>query len=322
MFIRSNTHRALSYIFAFVALGLLLGYDNAFAATSVGTVTEIPGMKGKVTINDRGKAKIHTYAFSPLNSTTHIIETADGLVVVDAQMTLSDTNEAIAYVRSLNKPIRRLIVSHSHPDHWLGLGEWGDAPSAAIADVKTYLNGEKGAALYQGFKEGIPPYRKLGAALSDKQGSIANELPESEKLIGLDFLYEKVVDGEADTQLLIKLPELKTLIVQDLVFNNSHHFIGQNRLAADALPTFDGWIGTMRRIKSENPNTELVLVGHGAPTSLVAIDETIAYLVKAKEMFQKAKDGAELKQLMEAAFPGLDGIRYIDISSGYMYRKP
>ena len=91
MFIRSNTHRALSYIFAFVALGLLLGYDNAFAATSVGTVTEIPGMKGKVTINDRGKAKIHTYAFSPLNSTTHIIETADGLVVVDAQMTLSDT---------------------------------------------------------------------------------------------------------------------------------------------------------------------------------------------------------------------------------------
>jgi glyoxylase-like metal-dependent hydrolase (beta-lactamase superfamily II) len=144
MFIRSNTHRMLSYIFAFVALGLLLGYGNAFAATPVGTITEIPGMKGKVTINDRGKAKIHTYAFSPLNSTTHIIETADGLVVVDAQMTLSDTNEAIAYVRSLTKPIRRLIVSHSHPDHWLGLGEWGDAPSAAIADVKTYINGEKG----------------------------------------------------------------------------------------------------------------------------------------------------------------------------------
>jgi len=151
---------------------------------------------------------------------------------------------------------------------------------------------------------------------------IANELPESEKLIGLDFIYEKVVDGEADVQLLIKVPELKALIVQDLVFNNSHHFIGQNRLAADALPTFDGWIGTMRRIKSENPNTELVLVGHGAPTSPAAIDETIAYLVKAKEMLQKAKDGAELKQLMEAAFPGLDGIRYIDISSGYMYRKP
>jgi len=185
MFIRSNTHRVLSYIFAFVALGLLLGYGNAFAATPVGTVTEIPGMKGKVTINDRGIAKIHTYAFSPLNSTTHIIETADGLVVVDAQMTLPDTNEAIAYVRSLNKPIRRLIVSHSHPDHWLGLGEWADAPSAAIADVKTYINGEKGAALYQGFKEGIPPYRKLGPALSDKQGRIANELPEREKLIGL-----------------------------------------------------------------------------------------------------------------------------------------
>jgi hypothetical protein len=42
MFIRSNFHRVLSYIFAVVALSLLLGYGNAFAATPVGTVTENP----------------------------------------------------------------------------------------------------------------------------------------------------------------------------------------------------------------------------------------------------------------------------------------
>jgi hypothetical protein len=38
-------------------------------------------------------------------------------------------------------------------------------------------------------------------------------------------VFEKVVDGEADVQLLIKLPELKTLVAQNLVFNNMHHFI-------------------------------------------------------------------------------------------------
>lgn len=29
-----------------------------------------------------------------------------------------------------------------------------------------------------------------------------------------------------------------------------HHFIGQNRVAAKALPTFDGWIAAMRKIKN------------------------------------------------------------------------
>jgi Metallo-beta-lactamase superfamily len=307
---------------ALIALCLgVVSTASGFAAPQLGTLIDISGMKGKVIINVRGAAKIHTYASAPGASTTHVIETNDGLVVIDAQMTVPDAREAIAYVRSLNKPIRRLIVSHGHPDHWLGLGEWGDVPSASIAEVQNYINGPQGSHLYQGFKEGIPPYRALGPQLSDKQGKIISVLPAREKLIGLDFVYEKVADGEADVQLLVKVPEIKTLIVQDLVYNNMHHFIGQNRLAADALPAFDGWISAMRNIKSENPTAELILVGHGVPTGPAAIDETIAYLVKAKGVFAGAKDRADLRQAMETAFPGLDGIRYIDISSGYLYLR-
>jgi glyoxylase-like metal-dependent hydrolase (beta-lactamase superfamily II) len=313
-------HHAARYLpHACVLLGLTFA-AAALAAPPLGT--EAPGHNGKVVINDRGVAKVHTFAFSPGSSTTHIIETADGLVVIDAQMTIPDAREAVAYVRSLNKPIRRLIVSHAHPDHWLGLAEWGEVPSFSIADVRTFINGEDGTQLYRGFKEGIPPYRKLGDALSARKGTIASELPAREKIIGLDFIYERVLDGEADVQLVVKIPEIKTLVVQDLVYNNMHHFIGQNRLAADALPAFDGWIAAMRRLRRENADAELLLVGHGLATSPRAIDETIAYLTKAKEVFPRAKNGDELRQLMEAAFPGLDGIRYINISAGYLYRKP
>jgi glyoxylase-like metal-dependent hydrolase (beta-lactamase superfamily II) len=307
---------------ALIALCLgVVSTASCFAAPQLGTLIDISAMKGKVILNDRGAAKIHTYASAPGASTTHVIETSDGLVVIDAQMTVPDAREAIAYVRSLNKPIRRLIISHAHPDHWLGLGEWGDVPSASIAEVQNYINGAQGSHLYQGFKEGIPPYRALGPLLSEKQGKIISALPAREKLIGLDFVYERVVNGEADVQLLVKVPELKTLIVQDLVYNNMHHFIGQNRLAAEALPAFDGWIAAMRNIKSENPAAELILVGHGVPSGPAAIDETIAYLVKAKGVFAAAKDRADLRQAMESAFPALDGIRYIDISSGYLYPR-
>jgi glyoxylase-like metal-dependent hydrolase (beta-lactamase superfamily II) len=305
-------------ILLLAAGALALGCSLALAAPPIGTAS----MGGKLILNDRGRAKIHTFAPTPLAATSHIIETAEGLVVIDAQQFVSGAKEVIAYVRSLNKPVRRLIISHGHPDHWLGLGEWGDVPASSIPEVRNFVNGEDGSFIYRARKDGIPPYRALGAELSDRKGTIANELREgTEKIIGLDFVFEKVVDGEADVQLLIKLPELKTLIVQDLIFNNMHHFIGQNRVAADALPTFDGWIAAMRKIKNENPGTDLVLVGHGLPTGPAAIDETIIYLVKAREVFRIAKDGDELHRLMETAFPGLDGILYIDMSSRYLYPK-
>ena len=46
----------------------------------------------------------------------------------------------------------------------------------------------------------------------------------------------------------------------------------------------------MRKIKNENPGTDRVLVGHGLPTGPAAIDETTIYLIKAKEVFRRAKD--------------------------------
>jgi hypothetical protein len=36
-------------------------------------------------------------------------------------------------------------------------------------------------------------------------------------------------------------------------------------------------------------------------------------------VFPKAKDGADLHKLMQAAFPVLGGIEFIDISSRYLY---
>ena len=168
---------------------------SGFAAPQLGTPIDIPGMKGKVIVNDRGAAKIHAYAPSPGASTTHVIETNDGLVVIDAQMTVPDAREAIAYVRSLNKPIRRLIVSHAHPDHWLGLGEWGDVPSASIAEVQNYINGPQGSHLYRA-PGGKQPYRALGPQLSEKQGRIISVLPASEKLIGLDFVSGEVAPAK------------------------------------------------------------------------------------------------------------------------------
>src|SRR5258708_4009402 len=107
-----------------VSGALALGCSLALAAPPIGTSS----VGGKLILNDRGKAKIHTFAPAPLAATTHIIETAEGLVVIDAQQFVSGAQEAIAYVRSLNKPVRRLISNQRHPDPRLRLGRRGGQP--------------------------------------------------------------------------------------------------------------------------------------------------------------------------------------------------
>jgi hypothetical protein len=76
---RASSRRLLMLLMtAFICV---LSFWSSFAAEPVGTL----GMGGKLMINERGKAKIHTIMVSPLASTVHIIETTEGLVIIDAQ---------------------------------------------------------------------------------------------------------------------------------------------------------------------------------------------------------------------------------------------
>ena len=79
-------------------------------------------MQGTVSLTDRGDVKIHTYTAPEdgLLVNTHLIELPSQLIAIDAQYGLPYAAEAVAYARSLGKPISRLYVSHEHPDHFFG----------------------------------------------------------------------------------------------------------------------------------------------------------------------------------------------------------
>ncbi len=67
---------------------------------------------------------IHAYTNGPdaAGSGTYIIESASSLVLIDAQMLAPFALDYRAYADSLGNPIERVIITHEHADHWLGLG--------------------------------------------------------------------------------------------------------------------------------------------------------------------------------------------------------
>jgi glyoxylase-like metal-dependent hydrolase (beta-lactamase superfamily II) len=85
------------------------------------------------------KLRIHRHdAARPFPVNAYIVEGNDGLVVVDAPLTESSAAALRKRIEVLAKPLRAVLLTHSHPDHYAGIGVlaagW-DLPIVALAAV-------------------------------------------------------------------------------------------------------------------------------------------------------------------------------------------
>ena len=75
---------------------------------------------------------VHTYraAETGLYVNSYLVEGEQGVVVVDTNLLLSDIEALRARLRALKKPLRAILVTHAHPDHFNGV--LGLVPSPAV----------------------------------------------------------------------------------------------------------------------------------------------------------------------------------------------
>lgn len=68
---------------------------------------------------------VHTVASGPETFLTNafLVETAESLVAVDTMMTVSDARTLRRHVDAIGKPLKAVLVTHGHPDHYNGTGE-------------------------------------------------------------------------------------------------------------------------------------------------------------------------------------------------------
>lgn len=97
-------------------------------------------MLGTITKTIGRSVTIHTYTAPPAGTevTTQLVELNDQILVVDTQYAIPFAAEAANYARSLGKPISRVYVTHAHPDHFFGSGEFA-APVYALQSVTDEL---------------------------------------------------------------------------------------------------------------------------------------------------------------------------------------
>jgi glyoxylase-like metal-dependent hydrolase (beta-lactamase superfamily II) len=261
-------------------------------------------MKGTVTVLKYEKVTVHSY-MAPADGlfvTSQILETPNQIVIVDAQYTRLYAMEVLDYVRGLNKSVSRIYVSHSHPDHWNGLSAFAGYPIYTLPEIKAEISARAGRG--QADSAAANP-------AADVREISADVLSSGKEVIdGVRFEFEKVSAAEGSVHLLIRLPEISTLVAQDLVYNNVHLYAGQNE--------FDHWLSVVSELKSRNSDAT-ILAGHGKPVDRSGYDRMIAYLEDLRQFRVTSKNGEELKQKLLEKYPAYNGSRLIDISLPRLY---
>ena len=250
---------------------------------------------GSVFVTRRGPVTLHTYVAPDASAqvTSHIIETPNRLVVVDTQFIQTFAQDLRAYVDSIGKPIERVILSHEHGDHWAGATQFTDVPFVSTATIAQTV--ETNLDTYLQLMESVIGAENMPETPALPEGSLT---AESEEIDGIAFEYRVDDNAEAVQHLSIHLPEANVWIVQDLIYNNAHFFPGVDRT---------NWIATLESLGSDTVNDDLLLVGHGLPTTRGEVQSAIAYLQLADELAADATDGASVITALQEAYPTYGG---------------
>lgn len=277
-----------------LAAGIVLLVLSAGAATQPAPVLE-PIRASEHVYYFQGAGGMASRENRAFNSNAAFVVTADGVLVFDTLGTPAlGTSIRDAVARVTRQPIRRVIVSHFHADHFYGLQSlkgpgveaWGHANGkAALASEFTQSRLEQrrrdlapwvdqntrpaGADRWLDFKDGADIVFEMG---------------------GVRFRLIDVSGAHSPEDIMLFVENDRVLLAGDLYFSGRVPFVGN----ADSRR----WLAAMDRITPLN--AAVVIPGHGAASSNPAPDIQLTrdYLHYLREQMGRA--ARELKSFDEA----------------------
>jgi Metallo-beta-lactamase superfamily len=266
---------------------------------------------GAILVSKFGPVKIHSY-LSPLDGfhvNTQMIEGPTAVVIFDGQLLLPYADEVASYVQTLGKPVERIILSHAHTDHWSGLQvlteRFPNARVFALDGIADQLRA-RGQARLDSFR---PIY---GDRIATKVTFPAETITEGvQRIDGITYDFKRFVDAESDLQLAALLPEQKVLMAFDLVFSPNEH-------AFTVVDHFDHWMIVLERLKALE-GYDTITIGHDTPVHRSAIDSTITYVKRAREIHAASADAKTYSESLKAAFPDRQLASMVDFSAKLLY---
>ena len=234
-------------------------------------------------------------------STSTLISDDDGALLVDCLITEQEGRELAAWVKSHDRELRYVYITHPHADHFLGLpeilAEFPEATPVALAESIPAMEEQISPGYMQvwgGFFPGqltgkpIPPVRLAGTTIP-VGGSAATVLPV----------------GTTDTghSSLVHVPGLSLVVSGDVVYNQTHMW-----LMGSTPDSRASWARALDAVAALEADT--VIAGHRNPQAADddarrQIAECRRYIADFEAALERSSAPAGLIDRMTAAYPDL-----------------
>jgi glyoxylase-like metal-dependent hydrolase (beta-lactamase superfamily II) len=248
----------------------------------------------------RGETGLPSTANRGFTSNAGFVITREGVVVFDALGTPALGKELLDAIREITLvPIRRVIVSHYHADHFYGLAAFKKAGAEIWAQraARGYLASDAARQRLAERRQSLAPW--VGADMRLVAADRWLDRETSFQLDGLTFRIFPAGPAHTPEDLAMAVEEENVLFVGDLIFSGRVPFVGEADTKA--------WIAAIDRIAEFKP--KVMIPGHGDASRDPAADLRLTrdYLVYLRE-----KMGAAAEELedFEVAYARTDWSRF------------
>ena len=233
----------------------------------------------KNTANNTTFPRIHNYTslpHAPVNS--WIIESKNGVVVVDTQRQFSEAKNVLKEVENIHKPIVGVIFTHPHPDHINGAAALlnGTANVPIYATQSTFNVLKKDTGGYIALSKQLLPHNEYS-----KQVVLPNRIVSSGENItidGITYHFDDLGIGEADDMMVIYLPLQKVIFTGDIINNHMHPFFA-GAISPESRSHISEWIKQIEYLQQKYPDAKILFPGHGpSGVAKTLLDEQLNYL--------------------------------------------